>query len=270
MSGTNKFVVEAMYRQIAEDLRGQIESGQLLPGQQLPTELELRQRYSASRNTIRDALKLLTTRGLIVARAGQGTFVSAPIVPFITTLSKREAEPQRETPYYGIEVADTANMGRSFSASVSRVELQRAADHIAAMLWLPEDTEVVSRQQVRYIDLVPWSLQTSFYPMKLVTRGAGLLLRAAEIPAGTLAYLKETLGLDEVGYQDLIRVGPPDREEASIFRLPDDGSISVITVLRTGYATDDQGLVPFRVTITVFPADRNQFRVISGEVPEPE
>jgi DNA-binding GntR family transcriptional regulator len=31
-----------MYRQIAEDLREQIESGQLEPGQQLPTELELR------------------------------------------------------------------------------------------------------------------------------------------------------------------------------------------------------------------------------------
>jgi len=46
-----------MYRQIAEHLRAQIESGNLKPGQQLETELELRERYSASRNTVRDAIK---------------------------------------------------------------------------------------------------------------------------------------------------------------------------------------------------------------------
>ena len=40
-----------MYRQIAEDLRVQIESGALHPGQQLQTEVELRQFYGASRNT---------------------------------------------------------------------------------------------------------------------------------------------------------------------------------------------------------------------------
>jgi DNA-binding GntR family transcriptional regulator len=48
-----------MYRQIAEDLREQIESEQLAPGAQLPTELELRERYGASRNTIRDAIRWL-------------------------------------------------------------------------------------------------------------------------------------------------------------------------------------------------------------------
>ena len=46
---------DPMYRQIADDLRGQIESGELEPGQQLRTELELRERYEASRNTVRDA-----------------------------------------------------------------------------------------------------------------------------------------------------------------------------------------------------------------------
>ena len=50
-----------MYRQIAEDLREQIESGRLDPGQQLLTEIELRDHYGASRNTVRDAIKLLTT-----------------------------------------------------------------------------------------------------------------------------------------------------------------------------------------------------------------
>ena len=42
-----------MYRRIAEDLREQIESGRLGPGQQLPTEPELREHYGSSRNTVR-------------------------------------------------------------------------------------------------------------------------------------------------------------------------------------------------------------------------
>jgi GntR family transcriptional regulator len=48
-----------MYRQIAEDLRAQIDSGGLRPGQQLRSELELREHYGASRNTVRDAIKWL-------------------------------------------------------------------------------------------------------------------------------------------------------------------------------------------------------------------
>jgi DNA-binding GntR family transcriptional regulator len=46
-------MVEPMYLQIAEDLRHQIEAGELAPGDQVLTELELRERYGASRNTHR-------------------------------------------------------------------------------------------------------------------------------------------------------------------------------------------------------------------------
>ena len=77
-----------MYRQIAEDLRGQIEAGELASGDRLPTELELRDGFNnASRNTVRDAIKWLTTLGLVETRPGQGTFVVQKIDPFITTLS---------------------------------------------------------------------------------------------------------------------------------------------------------------------------------------
>src|ERR1700730_16127474 len=83
-----------MYRQIAEDLREQIDRGLLKPGQQLRTELELREHYSASRNTVRDAIKWLTTLGLVETRRGQGTFVVQKIEPFVSTLTP---DPKRET-----------------------------------------------------------------------------------------------------------------------------------------------------------------------------
>ena len=62
-------MAEPMYRQIADDLRGKIDSGEIAHGAQLPTEIELMDAYSASRNTVRDAIKLLTTRGMVVREA---------------------------------------------------------------------------------------------------------------------------------------------------------------------------------------------------------
>ena len=249
-----------LYRQIAEDLREQIDSGQLKPGQQLGTELELRERYNASRNTIRDALKWLTARGLIEGRAGQGTFVSQALDPFVTTLSG-----SYETVGRGSDLADK----RKFAVSEPRVEVQAAKGEMAAMLGLREGHEVVSRQEIRHIDGTLWSLQTSFYPRELVMRGAERLLGTRVIEEGVLAYLRNELGLKQVGYQDRIRIGPPSKDEAGLFKLADDARVSVITVLRTYYAAGDQGPVPFRVTITAYPGDRNEFLVNSGDIPEP-
>src|ERR1039458_4474267 len=98
-------MVDPMYRQIADDLRRQIEAGELPPGVQLRTELELREEYNASRNTVRDAVKWLITRGLVETRPGQGTFVVQKIDPFVTTLSKDpETGGSDEGPVYTAEV----------------------------------------------------------------------------------------------------------------------------------------------------------------------
>lgn len=69
-------MAQPIYRQIAEDLRGQIESGGLQPGQQLQTEGQMREHYSASRNTIRDAIKWLTSLGLVETRPGRAPLSS--------------------------------------------------------------------------------------------------------------------------------------------------------------------------------------------------
>ncbi|GAA5073586.1 DNA-binding GntR family transcriptional regulator [Thermocatellispora tengchongensis] len=63
------------YRQIADDLRAQIEVGEIAPGAAVPSEAELRERYAASRNTVRQALAVLQGEGLIVAEHGRGRFV---------------------------------------------------------------------------------------------------------------------------------------------------------------------------------------------------
>ena len=127
--------------------------------------------------------------------------------------------------------------------------------------------QVVSRHWQRFIDGTPWSLQTTFYPMELVRRGATRLLLPDDIPGGSVEYLKETLGLRQVGYRDRFLVRAPDEAETAFFRLPRDGRVPVVLLIRTGYQTDEEGPVPFWVTFTVLPADRNQLVINSGEVP---
>lgn len=48
----------------------------MAPGEKLPNELELSQQLGVSRTTLRDALRALTTQGVLEVRRGKGTFVS--------------------------------------------------------------------------------------------------------------------------------------------------------------------------------------------------
>jgi len=59
-------------------------------------------------------------------------------------------------------------------------------------------------------------------------------------------------------------VRPPDENEARFFRLPADGRISVFEIHRLGFDREGHRI---RLTVTVYPADRNRFRVEVGKVP---
>jgi len=256
-------VTEPMYRQIAEELQGKIESGELARGSQLPTEIELREEYGASRNTVRDAIKWLTTRGLVETRPGQGTYVTEKIDPFVTTLSGPVDSGGGEEEVYLAEVVASRRKPRT---SAHRVEIQLASQVVSEALLIKPGSEVVSRHQRRFIDDIPWSLQTSFYPMSLVAQGAGRLIEATNIEGGVVAYLDRECGIKQTAYRDTISVRPPNENEAAFFKLPADGRVAVFTVFRVGY---DQDGHRFRLTITVYPTDRNRLLYNQGPVPPP-
>src|SRR5687767_394874 len=66
------------YRQVAEQLRRQIESGALKPGERVPSFPEMRARYGVSQATMEKAHAILEQEGLTVRRRGLGTFVVEP------------------------------------------------------------------------------------------------------------------------------------------------------------------------------------------------
>ena len=258
---------EPMYRLIADDLRRQIESGELAPGAQLPSEVELREKYGTgqdsktSRNTIRDAVKVLVSGGLVETRPGQGTFVVMKVIPFVSKLNTDPESGGIEDEVYKLDVKE---QGRVPEETIPRVEVQASAGLVTQQLKMPDGTQVISRHQRRRIDGTAWSLQTTFYPMDFVTkRGATKLLMAENISEGMVSYL-ETLGIKQVGWRDAIVARPPSGEERAFFGLSDKVQVAIFEFRRTGF---DENGTPVRFTVTVYPADRNQFLMEAGRVP---
>ncbi|MEV0593489.1 FadR/GntR family transcriptional regulator [Nonomuraea cavernae] len=66
------------YQQVADQLRTLILDGSLAPGNRLPNEVNLATNFGTSRTTVREALRALTSQGLIYTLRGTtgGTFVS--------------------------------------------------------------------------------------------------------------------------------------------------------------------------------------------------
>ena len=269
-------MADPLYRRIADDLRSQIETGQLEPGSQLPPEKKLGELFQASRNTIRDAIKFLINLGLVETRAGQGTFVADPPDPLVTTLTTKEPG------LGGGEGAAylTGASERHPRSDIPTVELQTALGDIAYRLGVPEGTPVLSRHERRFIrskrasqptaldsDETPWPTQTSFYPRRFALQGAERLLDNEDIEEGTVNYLERSLRLEQVGYRDWITVRAPNNDEVGFFGLPPDRRIPVFEIFRTAF---DQNGKPMRVTVTIFPADRQQFIIDVGEVPAPQ
>lgn len=258
---------EPLYKTIAEDLRGRIESGELGRGSQLPNEQDLVDRYKASRNTIRQAIRWLTNRRLVESRPSQGTFV-VEINPVVTTLSadwKSDKGLSGGEGKAAVEEAEARNLD-AHADPLLTVEPRFAEGIVASLLQIPPGTGVILRQQRRYISDRPWSLENSYYPMRYIEQGATLLCSKTDIEQGVVAYLKERLGIQQIGFRDHIVVRAADDDEARYFQLPDDGTVPVVVIFRTGFADNPGGPMPFRLTINTYPADRNQFVINSGEV----
>lgn len=91
----------AAWRQIVDGIEADIAAGRLAPGDQIPTEARLAERFGVNRHTVRRAIAVLANRGVLRPTQGRGTFVEAkplayPIGPRtrfseVVTRSGREA-----------------------------------------------------------------------------------------------------------------------------------------------------------------------------------
>jgi GntR family transcriptional regulator len=133
---------EPLYRQIAQHLEEAIRSGELKPGDRLPSEDVLTRRYKVSRITLRQAVDALVRKEIIVRRQGKGTFVSRPAV-------KHDLKR-----LHGL-LASLFGQAETASTKLLRYELHRAPPEIAELLGLREGQRALALDRLYLIGRRP-------------------------------------------------------------------------------------------------------------------
>ncbi len=141
------------YLSIAASLRERIESGDLVPGDRLPTERDLVDEFGVARMTVRHALDILQLEGLIDRRRGRtgGTFVR--VEPPLIEL----------TDMHGL-YQQLQETGTTIDSEVLTVSTESPDPVIAGALGEGPVHRVL---RLRRIDDVPFAIEDSFFPAEL-------------------------------------------------------------------------------------------------------
>lgn len=229
-----------LYQQIVSDLREQVRRGELGPGDQIPTETELMERYQVSRNTVRKAVDILTSAGLLDTVTTRGTFVRERRRPLFITATRYERE-------RGVSANDAYKDELEAQGREHRTELALqiipAPKEVADRLNIEVNTLVACRRVTLYIDNRPNAIQDSYYPMD-IAQGTELLSHE-DVPRGTIRVLKE-LGYEEIGHRDEISPRMPTEDEDRLLQLG--VGVPVLDWVRTAYSDKR----PVRMTSTVY------------------
>jgi GntR family transcriptional regulator len=167
-----------LYYQIGTVLRERILSGELPAGTPLSGEEALGREYEVSRITVRRALAMLETEGLIIRKRGRGTFVA-----------ERSAR-VRPTRFSG-SIEELIAQVSSSSVRVLDYKTIEAPEDVAEKLNLPEGEQVVRIDKVRLIEGKPFSVVVNFLP-----RETGEKIRPEDLSESPLlVVLEEKLGI---------------------------------------------------------------------------
>jgi DNA-binding GntR family transcriptional regulator len=198
------------YRDIAAKLQKEIRLGHYPVGELLPTETELMARHAASRQTVREALRILMDQGLIVRRAGLGSVVIATEPPMLFTHTVRSLAEWRRYPngtYRDVVASRNIVVDRKLAALLKcesgkhwfLIEAIRRSDQFAAPLGWTEIylwrkfADVVKRSDhgrtpVHEQIAKMFGQVTEYVQMEIFARGMpASLAKALEVEAGSPA-----------------------------------------------------------------------------------
>ncbi len=181
------------YLIVIEEIRKKINNGELEPGEQLPSEAELAKELGISRNTLREALRILEEENIIIRKHGVGTFVNRkPIFQggieelfSITELIEREGKKP------GTEILFTGYV-EPLHEDITELELK-------------EDEQVFLVKRVRTADETPLVYCIDKVPANILPEGyklreesifnslkeAGVVINHAKSQIKTIAYHEE-------------------------------------------------------------------------------
>ncbi|MCT9820502.1 GntR family transcriptional regulator [Microbacterium sp. W1N] len=234
-------MADILYRQIADDLRSQIISGRLAPGDDLPSESELGQRWSTSRGPIRNALALLRAEGLVETRKGRPGRV-------------RSQQAGQAVDMYVPFTTWARGFGRTPGAHTEHLALRRADQRQSQALGVEVDAIVVELVRLRLLDGIPAMLERTTF-----VEHVGRLLFAADLESGSITEYLAERGHRFARVTHEIDAVAADELDARLLRVPQDSP--VLRLQRTSY--DAQG-APFEFSDDRYRSDVVRFTVEAG------
>lgn len=177
-----------LWAAIARALREDIAEGRYVPGDKLPTEARLSERFGVNRHTVRHALSVLVDEKLVRTRRGAGAFVAA-----------------RPTDYpIGKRVRFTENLrraGRMPGREVQGMEIRAASHEEASLLDVTPGSQILASHGRSLADNQPLSMSESIYPLERLpglpdalaeNKGVTYALRSVGVPDYTRASTRIT------------------------------------------------------------------------------
>jgi len=243
-------------KQIADDLRESIVSGELAAGARLPSERELAQRYLVAAQTVRQAVAILKNEGLAIGRPGRGVFVRSqgPLIRLGTDRFSRS----RRAAGKSAQQAEAEAMGRSFRQEILELGEVAAPPHVAARLGLAPGDPVFKRCRREYVGDEPNQVAASYYRPEVVEGTA--ITRTSTGPGGSYARLEEAGHLLTDFYEEF-SARMPSPAEVRLLRLP--AGTPVVHVLRVAYS-GEQALEVFESVVNA------SMIVFTNRFPAPE
>jgi GntR family transcriptional regulator len=233
----------AVFRQIADHPREAIDKGRLAEGAKLPSESELVEHFGKSRMTVRNALSILQSEGLIHAEHGKGVFVR-PRPPVRRLASDRFARRHREQGKSAFAVEAEA-VGSHPEVENLEIKEKRPSPDISARLGAPR--RVLARRRRYLLDGRPVEFAASYLPLDLARDTP--IAQPDPGPGGIYARLEE-LGHQLNHFEEEIRARMPSPQEFKTLRLA--SGMPVIHLIRTAYDAKGRAV---EVCDTVMAAD---------------
>lgn len=144
-------MTKALYKQIADSILAQIQSGELQPGARLPSENDLSEKHQVGRNTIRHALQELAAMGYVESVQGVGTFVTETHFPKTVEF------------LYGF-TQEMAQRGKVVGSRVLEAKIIPADPILTRVLRVQLGAEVVFLNRLRLVDGKPAAIERAYLP----------------------------------------------------------------------------------------------------------
>ncbi|WP_043231525.1 GntR family transcriptional regulator [Streptomyces sp. NRRL F-5193] len=154
------------YVQIADEIVEQIRAGVLKPGDLVPSESELVERYGVAGGTIRKAMVEVRASGLVETRHGKGSIVKdRPPVRLRSSDRFRASHRRGGKAAY---LAESAQSGATAKVSVLFIGPMEASEEIAGRLGVEPRAQVLARRRLYFRNGTPVETASSYLPWDVV------------------------------------------------------------------------------------------------------